>query len=137
MGTNRDTVERVLELWNRGGSLSDEEVAPFVQPDLELDMSTRVLNPATYSGLAGFRRLQEEVKEVWEEFRLEPEKLVEAGDRVVALVRAVGRGRQSGLEIDDRVAVTFTFRDGKVARVRADPDRSEALKAAGLASGAG
>jgi ketosteroid isomerase-like protein len=130
--SNRDTVEQVLQLWNRGEPLSDEAVSPLVHPDVELDMSTRVFNPATYSGLDGFRQFQAEVHEVWAEFRVEPEKLLDIGDQVVALVRTVGRGRQSGLEIDDRIAMIFSLRDGRLTALRVDPDPRAALESVGL-----
>lgn len=132
MPSNRDTVERVLALWNRGEPLSEPQVSGLVHPDLVLDMSTRVFNPATYSGVEGFRQLQAEAQEVWAQFRVEPEKLLEVGDQVVALVRAVGRGRQSGLEIDDRIAIIFSLRDGKLAAVRVHPDSTAALESVGL-----
>jgi ketosteroid isomerase-like protein len=132
MSSNGDTARHLLEVWNRGAPIPDEELSRFVQSDIELDMSARVFNPATYAGLAGFRRFQQEVQEIWAEFRVEPEQVFEAGDQVVALVRAVGRGRQSGVEIHDRIAMTFSFRDGKVAALGVNPDASAALESVGL-----
>jgi ketosteroid isomerase-like protein len=71
--------------------------------------------------------------EVWEEFRMEPDEVVGAGDRVVAIGRWVGRGAGSGVMIEQPVADVFTLQDGRVVRTEIGfTDRAEALEAAGL-----
>jgi uncharacterized protein len=100
--------------------------------DFELDMSARVLNPETYRGHEGIRRFYREVCEVWEEFRWEPVRLVEAADKVVVLLHSHGRGRGSGLEMARDVAMVWTMREDRAVSVRFYIDRAEALEAAGL-----
>jgi ketosteroid isomerase-like protein len=100
--------------------------------DFELDMSARVLNPETYRGHEGIRRFYREVCEVWEEFRWEPVRLVEAADKVVVLLHSHGRGRGSGLEMARDVAMVWTVREDRAVSVRFYIDRAEALEAAGL-----
>jgi hypothetical protein len=58
-----------------------------------------------------------------------------SGERYVVEVRMTGRGRSSGIEIDQRLGLLYTLReqDGKVARVQMFPSRGAALEAAGLA----
>jgi len=63
---------------------------------------------------------------------VEAEELIDAGDQVVALVRGMGRVKDSDVEIDIRYAIVFTIRDGKIAAGREYFTREEALKAAGL-----
>jgi ketosteroid isomerase-like protein len=60
------------------------------------------------------------------------DEIVDAGDDVVAVHRISGRGRESGLVVDQRIPVVWTVRDGRVVRVRAYRDEAEALEAAGL-----
>jgi uncharacterized protein len=100
--------------------------------DFELDMSARVLNPATYRGHEGIRRFYREVSEVWEEFRWEPVRLVEAADTVVVLLHSHGRGRGSGLEMARDAAMVWTMREGRAVSLRFYIDQAEALAAAGL-----
>jgi uncharacterized protein len=102
--------------------------------DFELDMSARVLNPATYRGHAGIRRFYREVSEVWEEFRWEPLRLVEAADKVVVRLHSHGRGRGSGLEMARDAAMVRTVREDRAVSVRFYIDRAEALQAAGCRS---
>ena len=113
--------------------LNDGDVEGLIalcDADFELDMSARTLNPATYRGHDGIRRFYGEVSEVWEEFRWEPQRFVEAGDRVVVLLHSHGRGRGSGLEMSRDVAMVWTVRDGRAASVRFYADQAAALDGA-------
>jgi ketosteroid isomerase-like protein len=87
----------------------------------------------------GSRRGLEEVRDAWltwfeafEQVDFEIEELVEAGDHVVAFIRASGRGRESGLVIDQRLPSVWTVRGGRVVRVRGYREAADALHAAGL-----
>jgi ketosteroid isomerase-like protein len=87
----------------------------------------------------GSRRGFEEVRDAWltwfeafEQVDFEIEELVEAGNQVVAFIRASGRGRESGLVIDQRLPSVWTVRGGRVVRVRGYREDVDALHAAGL-----
>jgi ketosteroid isomerase-like protein len=54
------------------------------------------------------------------------------GDTVLVHVVQHGKGRTSGIEVDDSYFALYTFRAGKVVRMECIPDKAEALKAAGL-----
>jgi len=72
------------------------------------------------------------VLEPWEEFSREPEEIIDLGDnRVLGLVRATGRGKGSGVEVDVRGGDLLTIQDGLVVRFAAYP-REQALEAAGI-----
>jgi uncharacterized protein len=105
---------------------------PFdlLDPEIDLDLTERVFNPATYHGYEGVQRFWDEVQDVWEEWMTEPEELVDAGDQVVALVRSRGRGRGSGVEVEDSSANVWRVRDGRAVSYRLYRDREEALRAA-------
>jgi ketosteroid isomerase-like protein len=70
--------------------------------------------------------------EVWQSYRLEPETVVELKGRVLAILREIGRGRASGLEVEGRWGYVITVRDGKIERVEAYRDPRAALDAAGV-----
>jgi ketosteroid isomerase-like protein len=109
-----------------------EGLIALCDPDFDLDMSARVLNPQTYRGHDGIRRFYREVSEVWEEFRWEPQRFAEVDDKVVALLHSHGRGRGSGLEIARDVAMVWTLREGRAVSLRFYIDQEEALRDAGL-----
>jgi ketosteroid isomerase-like protein len=101
--------------------------------DVEIDMSTRVFNPQVYRGFDGLGRLLGEIREVWAEWHVVPERFLDASDRVVVIETVRARGIGSGLELDTKAAAVWTLRDGRVSRIEYDFDRERALKAAGLA----
>ena len=130
---SQENVEIVRELmalrerWRESGEPPTR--ADLLAPDFEIDMSRRVFNPAVYHGIAGLRRLNDEIRDVWEEFRVVPEQFIDAGDRVVVLETSHARGRGSGVELETRTYATiWTLVDGQVTRVEVGVDPDEALK---------
>jgi ketosteroid isomerase-like protein len=100
--------------------------------EFRLDMSDRVFNPAVYTGHDGIRRFYAEVRDVWASYIWEPEELMEAGDNVVALLRSIGRGQGSGVEVERRAAMVWTVREGRATALRFFRDRNQALKTVGI-----
>jgi ketosteroid isomerase-like protein len=123
---NLQVVARAYEHLNRGDV---DALVELCHPEFRLDMSERVFNPATYDGHEGVRRFYAEVREVWEEFRWDPERLMAAGGRVVALLHSHGRGRGSGVEIDRRNAMLWTLERGHAVSARLYVDQEQARDA--------
>ena len=71
--------------------------------------------------------------DTFDEFKIEPVELIDAGSGVVvAVLRYGGRAKLSGVEADETFGVVFTIRDGKITRGREYSTREQALEAAGL-----
>jgi ketosteroid isomerase-like protein len=71
--------------------------------------------------------------DLFDDFRVEPVELIDAGgNEVVAVVRFGGRAKLSGVETAQTMGVVFTIRDGRIARGREYSTRDQALEAAGL-----
>ena len=68
----------------------------------------------------------------WEEPDSTPDEFIDAGDRVVAIVRFRGRGKGSGIEVDGLSHAVYAVRDGKAVAMEEFTGRSKALEAAGL-----
>jgi ketosteroid isomerase-like protein len=127
---NVERVRRLIEAWNRN---EPDTAIDILDPGVVLDATRRLVNPKIYTGIRGMRRMLADTHEVWEEFRMEPDEVVGAGDRVVAIGRWVGRGAGSGVMVEQPVADVFTLQDGRVVRTEIGfTDRAEALEAAGL-----
>ena len=127
---NVDIVRAMLDAFNRG------DVRGFLDmcdPDIEWDLSQRLIDPGTYHGRTGIEEFFEQQLEAWEDApTMEVEDLIDAGDQVVAFVRVHGRGKASGATVDARIAQVWTISDGKATRLEYHGDRREALKVAGL-----
>jgi ketosteroid isomerase-like protein len=133
---NVAVVRRVIEAWNLNEQERDvalERVVPFLDPGVIFDATRRIINPKTYAGIEGIRAMLAERDEVWGEFRMEPDEFVDGGDRVVVIGRWVGKGRGSGVEVNQPIADVFTLDGGRVVRCEIGySDRRQALEAAGL-----
>ena len=125
----RSLVAQAHECLNAGDL---DGLIALCHDDFELDMTARALNPATYRGHEGIRRFHREVREVWEEFRWEPQRFITAAERVVVLLHSHGRGKGSGLEMARDVAMVWTVREGLAVSLRFYTDQAEALEAAGV-----
>jgi uncharacterized protein len=93
----------------------------------------------TSSPMAGLYHGREAVRDLYRhwagafsDWRFEVERLIDAGDQVVAFVTERGHGRGSGVEVEMKRANVTTFRDGRIVRFRSFSSRDDALRAAGL-----
>jgi ketosteroid isomerase-like protein len=127
-----ELIRAVYQAWNRRDF---DAINEFLAPEVELDASARVFNPDRYRGHEGFRRLADEVLDVWEEWGLEPKEFIQEGNHVLVAVRAHARGKGSGVELDELAYNIWTIRDGKVVRIVFHYERDKALRAAGLPEG--
>jgi ketosteroid isomerase-like protein len=85
-----------------------------------------------FRGREGIDQLRAMLKETWDEWRFEPERYLDAHDRVVVFVRVVGRGAASGAPFEMEVTHVWTIRAGRARSIHVYRNRSEALEAAGL-----
>jgi ketosteroid isomerase-like protein len=85
-----------------------------------------------FRGREGFARLLAMLRDAWTEFRFEPERFIDAGDRVVVLIRLVAEGGASGVTTELKTAHVWTGRHGRMSSIQIYRDRAEALEAVGL-----
>jgi uncharacterized protein len=85
----------------------------------------------TYRGFIEVEAATKDWLRSWEWYRMELEELIEAGDKLVALTRHIGRPRGGASDVTALAAEVWTMRDGKATAFRGYDDRDEALRAAG------
>jgi ketosteroid isomerase-like protein len=83
-------------------------------------------------GIEGAIRIRNGWLEAWDEYRLDVEETLDAGDDVFASGLLSARGKGSGVEVELRVYFHVKVSGGKVVYVFEYQDRAEALKAVGL-----
>jgi ketosteroid isomerase-like protein len=86
----------------------------------------------TRRGIDGFAVLWRDWLRPFHSYRIEPEEMIDLGDRVLVLTRAIARVESDSPEIKNAGATIFGVRDGRVTTVDSFLDREEALEAAGL-----
>ena len=125
--SNLETLAQIREAVESTGEPPED----LVWPDFEVH-EHQMLDSQSHQGLAGWRRWVADWTAsfpTWEIRRLET---VELDDRrILTTHRIWARGRLSGMELDERHAQLWTFRDGKVQRMDYFSSPAEARKAAG------
>jgi len=126
---NVESARRLYDARNRGDA---DAVIAECHPDVQLFPHLSSLGGVPIEGHDGVRGYLSSLAEDWKEFRHDPERFFDAGDKVVAFLHAHARGRGSGVKVDMAVAHLLTFEGGRCIRSVTYLDRAEALEAAGL-----
>ena len=134
---SKENVEVVRDLLEAFASRDHDRAFAFYDPDIEWDASKQGLIVdaiGVYRGHDGVREYWREWLSAWKDIEFEVEGILDGGDDVVALIRNQRQwGRHSGIETEvPPYGLVFTFRETKVIRWCAYPDRETALEAAGL-----
>jgi uncharacterized protein len=101
-------------------------------PEIVVDTGDAFPESNVFQGLDGMRRFLAMFDEVWQDYVIEPEEVVDFGDRYVLVARHRGQGRGSGAGVDRRVGLVGTFRGGMVVRFAFYGSPAQALEAVGL-----
>ena len=128
---NLDLVRSISAAWERG----DFSSAEWAHPEIEFVRADGP-SPGSWTGLAGLAEGTRDWLDTWEDARLVVEEYRKLDDeRVLVLVHLSGRGRRSGLEIEQmqtKGAHLFHLREGKVTRFVHYLDRERAFTDLGL-----
>jgi uncharacterized protein len=86
----------------------------------------------TRRGPDGFFQGSQEAVEAFQDYRVEPQQFIDAGDAVVVPVRISGRGRASGAMLEVHLIHVWVLRNGRAIRNEIYRTTAEALEAVGL-----
>lgn len=134
---NVEIVKRAIDAFNLSQVLVGAGdplpwLSEFCDPDIELDLSRRGIDPEIYRGYAGFLRLRGQDSEAFQKAQFVIEKIIDTGESVALFTRNTGVFK-SGIKLDVTVAHVLTLGDGKIVRWQYfGEDRAACLKAAGL-----
>lgn len=119
---NVELIRHIYALWEAG-----ESAAELIDRDMEY------VNPpyAVESGVKHDRRTLTAIRDIYPDFRFEPEQYRDAGEDVVVIGIARGTAA-SGVEAQWRMGYIWTVRGGRVVRFRWFSDPAEAFQAVGL-----
>ena len=131
---SKENVAKALDFIADYNRRDFDAAMEFFDPDVEWILPDLQQSDCC-QGKDEIRRFFDDLDETWTELWLEPHESVDAGDRVAVRLRHHGRGRSSGLEIDEELYhQVATFRDGMIVRMEYFTTWDEALQAAGAAS---
>jgi len=126
---SQENVEVVRSAWEAFTRRDNDAVFRLYDPEVEIH---DVFYDRIYRGLDGVRDYFREWVSIFDALGSEVEEWIDAGDDVIAVLRSHGRGKRSGVPVEQHESHLWTLRDGKLRRLRIYRSRDEALKAAGL-----
>ena len=124
---NVEIAQQAFEHYARTGEPLWETIDPAVEVH-----DHDIPDAGTYRGHAGYAKWLVDWGQAWDDFTLEPERWIDAGDKVVFLFQLTAKGKGSGVEVRRRDAMVLTFRDGRSVRLDYYNNEREALDAVGL-----
>jgi ketosteroid isomerase-like protein len=131
---NVEVVRQLYDAYERDDlatvySIFDEEVEWDIARSPLADLGLAPI----YRGHEGVRQFWREWFAVWGRVEFSYDEFIDAGEKVLVVLRQRMRGKLSGIELSmDSYVQAWTLSEGKVARMEFFPTREDALKAAGL-----
>jgi ketosteroid isomerase-like protein len=123
-------VRRAIEAYNRRGLAAMRLISVS---DMEVDWSASPAPTAgIYRGIESVMRSYADYFDAFEKIVVEPDRFIDAGERVVVPNVSRTRGR-NGIEVTARSTLVFTTRDSKLSRICLYQETADALKDVGLA----
>jgi len=127
-----DVARRANDAYNRRDV--DGLFAELATPDFEYypGIASALDGGTGYRGREGVDRFAADTSENWEELQTVADEFRDLGDRVLVLGRLKGRGKGSGVPVDQPFVNILDFRGDRIWRSRVYLDRAEGLRTAGL-----
>jgi uncharacterized protein len=129
---NQEHIDMVRTGYDAFARRDLDAALEMMDPAIEAHDPPEMPDAAVHRGREAVRRDWEQMFELFDAFTIEIEEIFEMGDQLLLFLRYSGRGRESGVEVDARMAHVWTVRDGKAVRLRQYLDRAAALEAVAL-----
>jgi ketosteroid isomerase-like protein len=126
MSADVELVRGIIEALNAGDV---DGMLERMHPDFEWTPLEASPVARVYRGHEQVRGYVEDWLSTFEGLRLELGEPEQLGERVVTVVRASGRGRGSGVQLDTTFCQLWTVRDGAALSMKEHATREEALAA--------
>jgi ketosteroid isomerase-like protein len=125
---NVEVIGRIYAATEQGNF----QVAEFFDPDVHIVWLEAVGTETETVGLEAMANKMRNWLGAYKDVTLTAERLVDAGDQVVALAVWHAQGRTSGVATEWHHGSVWTLEGGKVTSLSSYEDRDDALRAAGL-----
>jgi ketosteroid isomerase-like protein len=129
---SQENVEVVLEQWDAWSSGDMDRWARAWDSDVIVFAPEGWPDGAAERGLDAWRRQAQRLRDTWAEARIEVDEIRDVEDRVVARIRYVTLGGNTGIPFETPMAVVLLLNERKITRAYFAWTMAEALQAAEL-----
>jgi ketosteroid isomerase-like protein len=104
-----------------------QAVDVWAQEHLAADFEMHPLYLAqVYRGVGAVREWFADAGEIWDDYRLETEDVIDLDEQVLVVGHVLGRGAGSGVPINQPLAMLITFEGEKVVRSKSFASKEQA-----------
>jgi ketosteroid isomerase-like protein len=129
---SQENMEVVRNYFKARSERGREGVFEFLSPNVVWESRSDLPDAQTYRGHDEVRSFFWRFRDVLDDMWFEAEDFILAGERVVVPLRWGGRGKSSGVVVDEREAWVFAVQDDVIVRVEEYGTTGAALEAVGL-----
>jgi ketosteroid isomerase-like protein len=130
---SQENVDRILagyEAINRGDL---DAAVGGLSPDFALRPPPVLPDPDVYRGPDEVRQFWQTWIDTFDDFRIEVEEVIDAGERIVVMAAVAGKGKDSGAEVrSPSFAHVWTLQGHEASSMEALPNRATAVETLGL-----
>jgi ketosteroid isomerase-like protein len=125
---NVEIVQRMYEAFYRGDA---KGALAYFDPEVEVDASRRA-DGGTGHGREELTAMIARWLGAWDEWSEEIEEMRDLGSQVFVTARQRGRGKGSGVDVENRYALIYELHGALITRMTSYAEYAEALEVAGL-----
>jgi ketosteroid isomerase-like protein len=125
---NLDAVRAMFQAFNEGDYA---RCFDYIDPNVEWEDPRGIPGGGVHRGHDGVSAWFGRWLAAWDDFGVDVEEMIDAGEHVVVSERLRGTGRSSGVPIDQSWTAVYALREGRIVRRTDYPDVEQALAAIG------
>lgn len=129
---SRENVEVVLGQWDAWNDGNVDRWEQAWHSDVVVTGPPGWPEGPVFEGLGAWRRQSQRLRDTWADARVEVDEVRDMKDRVLARIRYVTVGADTGIPFETPMAVVFFLSEGKITRGYFGWTMDEVLEAAGL-----
>jgi ketosteroid isomerase-like protein len=129
---SEENVELIARVFPESGPANLGVLLSILDEHVEWDYIGAFPESTTYRGPEEVSEYLAEWSEAFDDFGVEAEEIIDAGESVIVLIHQWGRGKDTGAPVESRTWQVLAFRSGKVTHCRGYASKAAALEAAGL-----
>ena len=130
---SQQRVDQLLHAYEALNSGDLDAATAALPPEFEFIPPAILPETEVQPGPEGLRQFWQTWSDAFENFRVEIEETIDAGDQVIVMAAVAGTGIGTGLEVSSpSFAWVWSFEGDIAVRMEAMPNRATALEAVGL-----
>jgi len=128
---SQENVEVMRAVMNAFAGEDLPAFLPLMDPDIQFEPHLAGVE-GSYAGHDGVERFFADAFETFEVLDAKYPDIRDLGDRVLVLGTLRFEGRESGIQMENTLAIVARFREGLITHLKDYADRDQALEAVGL-----